>query len=288
MTMPECCPNADCWAGAYNYESCCTPEGAGNAACWGDVYTYNRCCSLTEPSTTWVDNLFYNQDLSAFYSFDEFYNDAQYGPDFGYYSTGRVMGAGKAAPDANEFAHFTTFPMAIAPHFGRVLSRNLLLMWLKREKKIGFLNSLNLNNTSRSLGLKEDIMIFQVVEMGAGSGQLGKDISDCVRDNCLRLPTALNNAWNKAFRYTILERSPALAERQRERGLEVIISDAQQHSACAVLKEKSKRGKHKFEADAVISNELIDAERSPALAERQRERGLSVFKCEYRCYNSKL
>lgn len=44
----------------------------------------------------WTDNLYNEQSTTDFYGFDDFYNDAQYGPDFGYYSTGRVMGLGKA------------------------------------------------------------------------------------------------------------------------------------------------------------------------------------------------
>ena len=44
----------------------------------------------------WTDNLYNEQSTTDFYGFDDFYNDAQFGPDFGYYSTGRVMGLGKA------------------------------------------------------------------------------------------------------------------------------------------------------------------------------------------------
>eukprot|EP00928_Gymnodinium_smaydae_P060690 TRINITY_DN4442_c0_g2_i1.p1 TRINITY_DN4442_c0_g2~~TRINITY_DN4442_c0_g2_i1.p1 ORF type:complete len:906 (+),score=91.96 TRINITY_DN4442_c0_g2_i1:49-2766(+) len=245
LNMDECCPNADCWEGDYTYETCCSGKpGVGNAECWGDVYNYARCCALSEPSTTWVDNLFNSQSTEAFYSFDEFYNDAQYGTDFGYYSTGRVMGAGKAAPDANEFAHFTTFPMALSPHFGRVMMRSVFLMWQERE------------DANKREGVPTD-EIFQVVEMGAGSGQLGQDIRDCVLQNCLGLPASVNERWQKVFRYTILERSPALASRQRERGLEVIVSDAQVADSCDVLKSKAVRDN--FAADVVISNELVDA-----------------------------
>ncbi|CAD7958809.1 unnamed protein product [Amoebophrya sp. A120] len=277
MTMGECCPNSDCWEGAYNYEFCCSGGPRGNPQCWGDVYNYERCCALTEPSTSWVDNLFNGQSTDSFYSFDEFYNDAQYGPDFGYYSTGRVMGAGKLAPDANEFAHFTTFPMAIAPHFGRVLMRAVYLMW-RRKRRMELALEANARGAeglpghhdassspqvdgdhstgalSKNTSTEE---IFQVVEMGAGSGQLGKDIRDCVLENCLGLSPKLDREWKAAFRYTILERSPALAERQRERGLEVIVQDAQTLSACEDFKSKAKRPN--FTANAVISNELIDA-----------------------------
>ncbi|CAD7976066.1 unnamed protein product [Amoebophrya sp. A25] len=172
------------------------------------------------------------------------------------------MGAGKLAPDTNEFAHFTTFPMAIAPHFGRVLMRSVFLMWRQRKRlqdaqRKQDHQTLQLLEGAASNGGDDGHEIFQVVEMGAGSGQLGKDIRDCVVENCLGLSPELNKAWQSAFRYTILERSPALATRQRERGLEVIVSDAQTVKACDVLKSKAARSD--FHADVVISNELIDA-----------------------------
>jgi len=148
------------------------------------------------------------------------------------------------AKDANEFAHFTTFPMALSPHFGRVMMRLIFLMWKERE----------LSNAKAGLPADDG---FQVVEMGAGSGQLGQDIRECVLHNCLGLSDDTHRRWSSAFRYTILERSPALAARQRERGLEVIISDAQLVDSCEVLKSKAKRDN--FVADAVISNELVDA-----------------------------
>ena len=128
-----------------------------------------------------------NLGTESFYSFDEFYNDAQYGEDFGYYSTGRVMGAGKAAPDANEFAHFTTFPMALSPHFGRIMMRSLFLMWQAREK----------DNAEKGLPAETK---FQIVEMGAGSGQLGQDIRDCVLENCLKLSPGLAARWKNVFK----------------------------------------------------------------------------------------
>ena len=77
---------------------------------------------------------------------------------------------------------------------------------------------------------------FDVVEMDAGSGQLGKDINDCVRTNCLRLPGTIHARFLRAWRYTILERSLALEQRQRRRGLHAVVSDAQTVGACETLR----------------------------------------------------
>eukprot|EP00435_Cladocopium_sp_Y103_P014269 s964_g3.t1 len=53
---------------------------------------------------------------------DELYTDSQYGNDFGYSSTGCVLGKsdGKTAQD---FAHYATYPVALSPDFGRALRR---------------------------------------------------------------------------------------------------------------------------------------------------------------------
>ncbi|CAK9073797.1 unnamed protein product [Durusdinium trenchii] len=104
---------------------------------------------------------------------DEFYTDAQYGNDFGYYSTGRVLGKSDGK-SAQEFAHYTTYPMALSPHFGRVLCRVVFIMWLQMNEKAP----------------------FRVVEIGAGSGQLAHDIQECVKRNELGIDPPV---WRRRF-----------------------------------------------------------------------------------------
>jgi len=217
FSFSECCPNAECWDDKrFNYELCCDKEKfgeGGNEGCWSGIYTYEHCCLATRPAQPWVDVLVADIDTDQFYSMDEFYTDAQYGEDFGYYSTGRVLLAGEKKAerkDAQEFAHFTTYPMALSPHFGRVVCRLLFLMWIELHERAP----------------------FRVVEMGAGSGQLGFDIRQCVHLNELGIAPDVWRRWVAAFEYLIIERSPALARRQRDRGLHVISGDAQSRSTC--------------------------------------------------------
>lgn len=257
----ECCPNADCWAGSdFTYTKCCGEEHGlgGNAACWSSTFTYSHCCLANNTARSWVDVMTEGVETEQFYAMDEFYTDAQYGDEWGYYSKGHVLKAGtKDLESTQQFAHFTTYPMALSPHFGRVFCRLLFVMWI-------------------NLGERAP---FRVVEMGAGSGQLSSDIQQCVWTNALGIAPPVWRRWAAAFEYLIMERSPALAERQRARGLRVVSGDAQSTKSCKpVLKALaesvacagvdardapecavSDRGTAEASASVVISNELLDA-----------------------------
>jgi SAM-dependent MidA family methyltransferase len=165
--------------------------------------------------------------------YDDFYTDAQYGPEFGYYSTGRVLLGSKAGKSTEEFSQFTTFPMAMAPHFGRIFCRTILRMWLAMDRPAE----------------------FTVLEFGAGSGQLASDVKKCVASNVLRLTPQLAGEFRAALTYSIVERSPALATRQRHRGLDVVEADAQDPAAC----ERIRAAKGYPAIGAIVSNELLDA-----------------------------
>ena len=65
---------------------------------------------------------FPGNDSNIFYSFQEFYTDAQYGPDFGYYSKGRIL-------QGEYFNSYTTFPMGLSPFFGHLLADRLYAVW---------------------------------------------------------------------------------------------------------------------------------------------------------------
>lgn len=256
----ECCPNAECWDGEmFTAQTCCDTDKfgeQGNLGCWSGAFTFNYCCMANTTARSWVEVFVGDADTTQFYGMDEFYTDAQYGDDFGYYSTGRVLRTREqGAKGTQEFSHYTTFPMALSPHFGRVFCRLLFLKWI-------------------NLGERTP---FRVVEMGAGSGQLGQDINQCVKANELGIHPAVWRRWVAAFEYLILERSPALAKRQRERGLRNIIGDAQTQSTCqpvlAALADsiackgapdapecqRESRGGEYTGASVVISNELLDA-----------------------------
>eukprot|EP00747_Dinoflagellata_sp_TGD_P166013 gnl/TRDRNA2_/TRDRNA2_188162_c0_seq1.p1 gnl/TRDRNA2_/TRDRNA2_188162_c0~~gnl/TRDRNA2_/TRDRNA2_188162_c0_seq1.p1 ORF type:complete len:929 (+),score=138.21 gnl/TRDRNA2_/TRDRNA2_188162_c0_seq1:78-2864(+) len=271
----ECCPNADCWDGdKFTYQLCCdttTYGSEGNPACWSGVYNYAHCCLANASAQSWVDVFVGGIDTDQFYGMDEFYTDAQYGDDFGYYSTGRVLRAGKVGKeteegelegerpgkDTQQFAHYTTYPMALSPHFGRIVCRLLFLKWIHLGERTP----------------------FRVVEMGAGSGQLAVDTQKCVRNNELGIAPSVWRRWAAAFEYLILERSPALRARQQSRGLRSVRGDAQTVESCPTAlatlaastacsgnsaKEapecaSGRRATAESGASVVISNELLDA-----------------------------
>ena len=133
----ECCPNADCWVGeSFTYEFCCGAKfgSTGNPACWAGSFTYQLCCLANGTSNSWADVLASQVETEQFYKMDDFYTDAQYGDEWGYYSKGHVLlGGGKGGQgdtqSTQQFAHFTTYPMALSPHFARVFCRLLFVMW---------------------------------------------------------------------------------------------------------------------------------------------------------------
>eukprot|EP00927_Polykrikos_kofoidii_P010894 TRINITY_DN1459_c0_g1_i1.p1 TRINITY_DN1459_c0_g1~~TRINITY_DN1459_c0_g1_i1.p1 ORF type:complete len:941 (-),score=116.52 TRINITY_DN1459_c0_g1_i1:96-2918(-) len=216
--LSQCCPNADCWDDSvYTYSTCCGKHWGpgGNSACWTELYTYSHCCLADKREISMYRVLAEFMRRDYFYAMDDFYNDAQYGDDFGYYSKGHVLAQGNSEDDPHftskqQFAHFTTYPMVLSPHFGRVLCRLLFVMWIQLGERTP----------------------FRVVEMGAGSGQLSVDVQECVRGNELGIAPQVWRRWASSFEYIIVERSPALAKRQRERGLRVVVGDAQSTASC--------------------------------------------------------
>eukprot|EP00930_Biecheleria_cincta_P090932 TRINITY_DN8042_c0_g1_i1.p1 TRINITY_DN8042_c0_g1~~TRINITY_DN8042_c0_g1_i1.p1 ORF type:complete len:925 (-),score=95.19 TRINITY_DN8042_c0_g1_i1:289-3063(-) len=267
-SFSECCPNADCWVGdAFNYEFCCGEKHGpqGNSACWAGAFTYQHCCLANSTALFWADVMTSEIETDQFYRMDDFYTDAQYGDEWGYYSKGHVLlGGGKGGQGASQdagaqqFAHFTTYPMALSPHFARIFCRLLFVMWIKLGERAP----------------------FRVVEMGAGSGQLAYDTQQCVRTNALGITPPVWRRWHAAFEYTIMERSPALRARQQSRGLRSVAGDAQTTASCkstlAALANSTacsgipggmeapecqaeERGTAEAGASVVLSNELLDA-----------------------------
>lgn len=119
-----------------------------------------------------------------FPSFCDFVDDALFHPRWGYYSTGGVQfGSG---------GHYDTYPLALSPLFGRMLAQYGFRAWRR-------------NGSPAS---------FEVCELGAGNGQLCLDTLLWVHERARH-----DRAW-KAYadrlRYRIIERSAALAARQRQ------------------------------------------------------------------------
>jgi SAM-dependent MidA family methyltransferase len=119
-----------------------------------------------------------------FPSYRDFVDDALFDPSWGYYGSGKVR--------FGDAAHFDTFPLALSPLFGRLLAEYAHRSW------------------RRGGGADR----FEVCEIGGGNGQLCADCVLWIWERARHEPS-----WKRfaaAFRYRIIERSPALIDRQRE------------------------------------------------------------------------
>lgn len=176
----ECCPNADCWIGSFTYEFCCGEKHGlgGNKACWSGGFTHQLCCLANATSNSWADILSSEIETEQFYQMDDFYTDAQYGDEWGYYSKGHVLLGGGKGQDGTEqtqqFAHFTTYPMALSPHFARVFCRLLFIMWAGSSVRFMLsLTALLISHGTCGSEPTTEVQLderapFRVVEMGAG------------------------------------------------------------------------------------------------------------------------
>lgn len=122
---------------------------------------------------------------AAFPSFRDFVDAALFHPEWGYYATGRVR--------FGDCGDYETYPDALSPLFGEMVAAYGFRLW-------------------RRMG---EPARFEIAEIGAGNGQLCLDVvTEVVRR------AGRGGAWEgfaDAFHYRILERSPALIERQRLR-----------------------------------------------------------------------
>eukprot|EP00971_Amphidinium_carterae_P008599 169468-Amphidinium_carterae.1 len=242
--MHTCRATHELRSGFFNYESCCLAQTSGQS---------------------WVDTMAEHAMTDQFYTMDEFYTDAQYGDDFGYYSTGRVLRSqpGKAH-DTQQFAHFTTYPMALSlALLGGVevhsALRLLYVMWIELDERAP----------------------FRVVEMGAGSGQLAFDIQRCVQD--LVAQGAGGAGGGLKIRVNTLQWGTEHQLLQQSGG-SALGTDTNFHCHVIVCRlgdswvgfclRSSSSAQHSRRW--VASFEYLIMERSPALAKRQRERGLRV------------
>ncbi len=154
-------------------------------------------------------------------SFRDFVDDALFHPRWGYYSTGVVR--------FGEGGHYDTFPTALSPLFGRMVAEAARRFWVRVGRPAA----------------------FEVCEIGAGNGQL------CLDTVATVMTRAADPAWRgfaRAFRYRVIERSPALVERQRAK-----LGALATHVAwtCADLSRRRRRlrlGRHGF----VVANEVLD------------------------------
>ncbi|CAD7941603.1 unnamed protein product [Amoebophrya sp. A25] len=165
-----------------------------------------------------------SNESNIFYTFQEFYTDAQYGPDFGYYSKGRIL-------QGEFFNSYTTFPMGLSPWFGNLIADRLYATWLAMQKPDR----------------------FNIFEFGGGTGVLARDILLRIVD---KYPMMIPHA-----RYTLGERAAGLRRQQKKTVANANISESSTmfRVAEADAREASRLKKpgDSF-VGAVISNELLD------------------------------
>ncbi len=154
-------------------------------------------------------------------SFRDFVDDALFHPRWGYYSTGAVR--------FGEGGHYDTFPTALSPLVGRMVAGAAHRLWTRvgRPRR------------------------FEVCELGAGNGQL---CLDTVATIAMRAKEPAWRAFAKAFRYRVIERSPALIARQRAKLGPLAAHVAWTRADLSRGRRRLRLGRHGF----VVANEVLD------------------------------
>jgi len=161
--------------------------------------------------------------VAEFPSFRDFVDAALFDPKWGYYATGRVR--------FGDGGHYETYPDAMSPVFGEMIAGYAFGLW-------------------RRLGEPKR---FEITEIGAGNGQLCIDVIAHLVRRAARL-----EPWQRfasAFYYRILERSPALIERQRRqlRGADARVVWTECDLSSARLRRKPFAP-----AGLIVANEVLD------------------------------
>jgi SAM-dependent MidA family methyltransferase len=164
-----------------------------------------------------------------FPSFYDYIETVLFHPTAGYYSSGRV----------NFVSDYQTFPIALYPSFGQMITEHMFQMW-DGMRKAGTL-------------LPEEK--FTIAEFGAGDGAMAESVLEYIEQMA---NTSSDPRW-KQFReqsvYACYDRSPALSAQQRKRNqrfgarFEARLGDAT--DPLATIKRESLKG-------VILSNELPD------------------------------
>ncbi|MBF0510879.1 MAG: SAM-dependent methyltransferase [Candidatus Omnitrophica bacterium] len=115
--------------------------------------------------------------------FEQFMRMSLYAPQLGFYTSGAVK---FGTQDSEEKNDFNTAPIKMSPYFGRGVAKQLNEMWE------------NMGSPAH----------FEVIEMGAGTGILARDILKEIEEEYPSL--------YQAIKYTILEISPELIKIQKD------------------------------------------------------------------------
>jgi SAM-dependent MidA family methyltransferase len=125
-------------------------------------------------------------------SFAEFMDISLYHPELGYYA--------RAAQKTGRAGDFFT-SVDVGPIFGELLAKQFAEMWRVLEKGVG-------RGFRPSESKTPPDPFFDLVEVGAGSGRLARDILDSAKTN--------DSEFYSAIRLSLVEQSPAAREAQVE------------------------------------------------------------------------
>ena len=164
-----------------------------------------------------------------FPSFYDYIETVLFHPTAGYYSSGRV----------NFSSDYQTFPIALYPSFGQMITEHMFQMWDGMRK-------------AGTLGPKEN---FTIAEFGAGDGAMAESVLEYID----QLAASGDDPRWKQFRdqtvYACYDRSPALSAKQRKRNqrfgarFDARLGDAT--DPLATIPKESLKG-------VILSNELPD------------------------------
>jgi SAM-dependent MidA family methyltransferase len=164
-----------------------------------------------------------------FPSFYDYLDTVLFHPSAGYYSSGRV----KFAED------YQTFPIALAPSFGHMLTEQIFRMW----------------DGMRKAGTLTPSDKFTIAEFGAGNGALAESILTYIDQQAAASTDPRWKEFKAQTVYACYDRSPALSELQRKRnapfGERFAAREGDATNPGATISPGSLKG-------VVLSNELPD------------------------------
>jgi len=164
-----------------------------------------------------------------FPSFYDYLDTVLFHPTAGYYSSGRV----------NFVSDYQTFPIALYPSFGQMVTEHMFKMWDGMRK-------------AGTLGPTEK---FTIAEFGAGDGAMAESVLAYIDQQAADNSDARWRQFKEQTVYACYDRSPALSEKQRARNsrfgkrFEARLGDATDPGA--TIPRESLKG-------VILSNELPD------------------------------
>jgi SAM-dependent MidA family methyltransferase len=126
-----------------------------------------------------------------FPSFYDYIETVLFHPTAGYYSSGRV----------NFSSDYQTFPIALYPSFGQMITEHMFQMWDGMRK-------------AGTLGPKEK---FTIAEFGAGDGAMAESVLEYIEQQATQNPDTRWKEFRDQTVYACYDRSPALSAKQRNR-----------------------------------------------------------------------